>query len=58
MLTSENPFNIYYYYYQYLLFIIRVRTIPNKAPIPNNIGLSQCQYPIPISILVRYETLN
>jgi len=35
----------------------RVRTIPSKAPntpIPNNIRLSQCQYPIP----VRDKTLN
>jgi len=29
-----------------------------RHPIPNNIGLSQCQYPMPIPIPVRDEMLN
>jgi len=38
--------------------ILGLERYRERHPIPNNIVLSQCQYPIPIPIPVRDETLN
>jgi len=54
---ATNCLNKLFQIGQHWFTLLGLERYQARHPIPNNIGLSQCQYPIPIPIPVRDETL-
>jgi len=50
--------SLQYMFCAHICYLIGLERYQTRHPIPNNIGLSQCQYPIPVLIAVCDETLS